>query len=219
MSTRTPLRTARTAMVSSANATASLVGCEVLRAGGNAMDAAVAMGASLAVMEPHNSHLGGDVFLQFWDAGARKLWALNSSGAAPSGATLDAMGGEIPLRGIRAAAVPGAVDGWLTALARWGTLTASEVLAPAVALAEDGFALPARQIALLQAHQELWDEYPETGAALVPDQLRPGATLYQPLLAHTLRRVGEGGTRGLLRRRVCRSASGILGVSRRVFHA
>ena len=147
-------------MVASANPVASLIGCEILRAGGNAMDAAVAMGAALAVMEPHNSHLGGDVFLQFWDAGARKLYALNGSGAAPSGATIEAMGGAIPLRGIRAATVPGAVDGWLTALARWGTLTASEVLAPAIALAEDGYALPARQAALLQAHQELWDAVP-----------------------------------------------------------
>ena len=197
--TRTPLRTARTAMAASANPLASLIGCETLRAGGNAMDAAVAMGAALAVMEPQHSHLGGDVCLQFWDAGARKLWALDGSGAAPAGATIEAMGsGGIPRRGLRAAAVPGAVDGWLTALARWGTLTASEALAPAIALAEDGYALPARQAELLAAHQELWDEYPHSGAALVPDQLQPGATLYQPLLAHTLRRIGEGGRAVLL---------------------
>ena len=191
--TRVPLRTARTAMVASANPVASLIGCETLRAGGNAMDAAVAMGAALAVMEPHNSHLGGDVFLQYWDAGARTLSALNGSGAAPAGATIDAMGGAIPLRGIRAAAVPGAVDGWLTALARWGTRTAPEVFAPAIALAEDGYALPGWQAGLLGAHEALWDEYPESGAALIPDALRPGATLYQPLLAQTLRRIGEGG--------------------------
>jgi len=191
--TRTPLRVARTGMAASANPTASLIGVEILRAGGHAVDAAVAMGAALAVMEPHNSHLGGDAFAQVWDAPARRLTALNGSGAAPANATLEAMGGAIPLRGVRAASVPGAVDAWLTALDRWGTMTASEVLAPAIALAEDGYALPAWQVALLQSHEALWEEYPESGAALVPDDLRPGATVYQPVLARTLRAVADGG--------------------------
>ena len=191
--TRTPLRTARTGMAASANPIASLIGVEILRAGGNATDAAVAMGAAMAVMEPHLSHLGGDAFAQVWDAQARKLSALNGSGAAPGGATPEAMGGGIPHRGIRAASVPGAVDAWLTALETWGTMTASEVLAPAMALAEDGYALPAWQTEMLRAHEELWEEYPESGASLVPDDLRPGATLYQPVLARTLRQIADGG--------------------------
>ena len=191
--TRMPLRTARTAMVASANPMASLIGVEILRAGGNAADAAVAMGAALAVMEPHNSHLGGDALAQIWDAPAQKLSALDGSGAAPAGATLEAVGSAVPERGIRAASVPGAVDAWLTTLSRCGTLTASEALAPAIALAEDGYALPAWQSELLQAHEELWNEYPESGAALVPDALRPGATLYQPALARTLRQIADGG--------------------------
>ncbi len=191
--TRVPLRVARTAMVASANALASSVGVDTLRRGGNAVDAAVAMGAALAVMEAHNSHLGGDVFLQFWDAQAQKAHALNGSGAAPAGATPEAMGAEIPLRGIRAASVPGAVDGWLTALSTWGTMTAGEVLAPAIGIAEDGYALPGWHARLLQDHHELWAEYPESGAALIPDDLRPGATLYQPVLANTLRQIAGGG--------------------------
>ena len=193
--TRTPLRTARTGMVAAANPLASLIGVEILRAGGNATDAAVAMGAALAVMEPHLSHLGGDAFAQVWDAQAGKVLALNGSGAAPAGATPEAMGGEIPHRGIRAASVPGAVDAWLTALEMWGTMTASEVLAPAIALAEDGYALPAWQAEMLGAHHEIWEEFPESGASLVPDDLRPGATLYQPVLARTLRQIAEGGGR------------------------
>ena len=78
-------------------------------------------------------------------------------------------------------------------LETWGTMTASEVLAPAVALAEDGYALPAWQAALLRAHDALWEEFPESGAALVPDDLRPGVTLYQPVLARTLRQIADGG--------------------------
>ena len=191
--TRTPLRAARTGMVAAANPLASLIGVEILRGGGNAVDAAVAMGAAMAVMEPHLSHLGGDVFAQVWNAPARKLSALNGSGAAPAGATLEAMGGAIPHRGVRAAAVPGAVDAWLTALETWGTMPASEALAPAIALAEDGYALPAWQAALLHSHKELWNEYPESGAALVPDSLRAGAVLYQPMLARTLRQIADEG--------------------------
>jgi gamma-glutamyltranspeptidase/glutathione hydrolase len=191
--TRVPLRVARTAMVASANAIASSIGVEVLRRGGNAVDAAVAMGAAIAVMEPHNSHFGGDVFLQFWDAQTKKAHALNGSGAAPTGATLEAMGPEIPLRGIRAASVPGAVDGWLTALSAWGTMTAGEVLAPAIAIAEDGYALPGWHAQLLRNHEELWVSYPESGAALIPDDLRAGTTLYQPVLANTLRQIAHGG--------------------------
>lgn len=193
METRTPLRMTRNAMAASANPIASLIGIEILRTGGNAADAAVAMGAAIAVMEPQNSHLGGDAFAQIWDAPAGKLSALNGSGVAPALATLDAMGGAIPERGIRSAAVPGAVDAWLTLLGRWGTMTATEVLAPAIALAEDGYAVPARQTETLRAHQFLWDAYPASGAALVPDTLRPGATLYQPELAETLRQIGSGG--------------------------
>ena len=191
--TRTPLRSARTGMVAAANPLASLIGVEILRSGGNAVDAAVAMGAAMAVMEPHLSHLGGDAFAQFWNAPARTLSALNGSGAAPAGATLDAMGAAIPHRGIRTASVPGAVDAWLTALETWGTMPASEALAPAIALAEDGYALPAWQAALLQSQEELWNEYPESGAALVPDSLRAGAVLYQPTLARTLRQIADGG--------------------------
>ena len=147
--TRTPLRVARGAIVASGNAIATMVGLEILRAGGHAVDAAVAVGAAMAVLEPERSHLGGDVFLQYWDAGARRAHALNGSGAAPAGATLEAMGDHVPMRGIRAAAVPGVVDGWLAAQDNWGVMTASEVLAPAIALAENGYALSARQAALM----------------------------------------------------------------------
>ena len=138
--TRMPVRIARTGMVASANPIASAIGVETLRAGGNAVDAAITMGFAMAVLQPNLSHFGGDLFLQYYDPNTRTAHALNGSGAAPSGATREAMGDEIPERGIRAAAVPGAVHGWLTALEQWGTWTPAAALAPAIALAEEGFA-------------------------------------------------------------------------------
>lgn len=191
--TRTPLRLARNAMVSSPNVNASRIGVEILRAGGNAVDAAVAMGVALSVMEPHRSHIGGDVFLQYWDAGARKAWALNGSGAAPSRVSIEAMSNGIPERGIRAACVPGAPDAWLTALERWGAMTRTEVLAPAIALAEGGYPLPLWQMEHIRRHEELWLQFPEAGAVLVPERYRQGGCLYQPILARTLRDLAAGG--------------------------
>ena len=155
--TRTPVRIARTGMVAAADPLAALIGIEILRAGGNAADAAVAMSAALAVLEPHSSHLEGDTSALIWDAQAQKLSALRASA--------------------------GTGDTWQTALEAWGTLTLMEALAPAIAQAEDGFALSAAQAERLKAQDVLSDDLP------VP--LRPGTTLYQPLFARLLRQSAD----------------------------
>jgi len=191
--THTPLRLARNAMVASANPAATRIGVEILRAGGNAVDAAVAMGVALSVMEPHRSHVGGDVFLQYWDAGTRKAWALNGSGAAPSRASVEQVAGGIPERGIRAACVPGAPDAWITAVERWGKMTLPEVLAPAIEIAETGYPLPKWQMEHIRRHEELWQQFPESGAVLVPERFRQGGCIYQPVLGRTLREIASGG--------------------------
>jgi gamma-glutamyltranspeptidase/glutathione hydrolase len=191
--TRIPMRVARTGMVASANPTVSAIGVEVLRQGGNAVDAAITMGFAVAVMQPHLSHFGGDLFMQIYNPETRTAYALNGSGAAPSGATIEAMGDEIPLRGIRAAAVPGVVNGWMTALDQWGTWTPEQVAAPAIELCERGFAIPSWQVGLLNAHAELWEQFPASGQAFMPDDLRIGSILTQPDLARTIRAIARGG--------------------------
>ena len=191
--THTPLRLARNAMVASANPAATRIGVEILKSGGNAIDAAVAMGFALSVMEPHRSHIGGDVFLQYWDAGARKSWALNGSGAAPSRVSLEEVAGGIPERGIRAACVPGAPDAWITAVERWGTMTLPDILAPAIEIAESGYPLPKWQMEHIRRHEELWQQFPESGAVLVPERFRQGGCIYQPVLGRTLREIAAGG--------------------------
>ena len=162
--TRTPIRIARTGMVAAASPVATLIGIDILRAGGNALDAAVAVSAALAVLEPQSSPLGGGVIALVWDAEGQKLSALRAVEA-------------------------GAAEIWLTALETWGTRSPLEAITPAITLAEDGFALSAAQCERLKSQDLLSDELPNT--------LRPGAILCQPLLARTLKQIAQGGRKAL----------------------
>ena len=196
--TRNPLRVARGGMVASGNPLVSTLGLGILRAGGNAVDAAVSMALALAVVEPNRSQLGGDVVIQYWDAATRQVFTLAGIGAAPSGATVDAVAtasDRSPL-GIRAATVPGAVDGWLTALRKWGTYSAAAAVAPAVSLAEQGVALSTAQELIWRRHADVIGSHPHMSATFGLDPLRVGAVLKQPRLADTLRHIGEGGRSG-----------------------
>ena len=130
-------------MVASADGLATQAGLTALARGGNAVDAAVATNAAIAITAPHLCGLGGDLFALVHEPGSRPI-ALNASGRAGSGADADALmaGGHagMPLRhDIRTVTVPGCVDGWVALHGRYGRLSLSDVLAPALALAEEGF--------------------------------------------------------------------------------
>ena len=129
--------------VASADQVATLAGIGVLAAGGNAVDAAIATNAAMAVVGPHLCGLGGDLFALVSTGG--EVHALNASGRAGAGADADALRAEghreMPFRhDIRTVTVPGCVDGWTALHARFGSLPLAELLAPAIALASDGFA-------------------------------------------------------------------------------
>ena len=122
---------------------ASSAGLHILQQGGNAIDAAVATAAMLNVVEPHMTGLGGDVFALLWSANEQKLVGLDASGK--SGSLLDktellGKGTEsIPRTGAKSITVPGALGGWCALLDRYGTMSLSQVLAPAIMTAERGF--------------------------------------------------------------------------------
>lgn len=123
---------------------ASQAGLAILRAGGGAVDAAIATNAALAVVASHSCGLGGDAFWLIWDPGTKRLQALNGSGRSAAAATLEAaratVGGDrhLPLRGPWSVTVPGAVRSWGDAHARFGRLPWADLLGPAIELA-DGF--------------------------------------------------------------------------------
>lgn len=187
-------------MVATADQLATQAGLRALDHGGNAVDAAIAANAAIAVTGPHLCGMGGDLFALVATPDGQ-VHCLNSSGRAGSGASaadLRAEGrADMPFRlDIRSVTVPGCVDGWLALHQRFGSLPLATVLAPAIALAEDGFpasVLLVGSVALLESG----------GAAslgeLVSQARRPGARVRRPGVGRALRAVVEGGRESFYR--------------------
>ena len=132
-------------MVATSHPLATQIGLDILKNGGNAIDAAIAANAALGLMEPTGCGNGGDLFAIVWDGKTKKLYGLNASGRSPKALTLDYFekkGMEkISSHGPLPVSVPGAVDGWFELHKKFGTKPMSEILAPAIDYAEKGFPL------------------------------------------------------------------------------
>jgi len=132
-------------MVAAAQPLAVQAGVDILRKGGSAVDAAIAVNACLGLMEPTANGLGGDLFAIVWDPKAKALVGLNASGRAPLALTIDKVkpekDGTIPLYSPYAWTVPGCADGWFSLHGRFGALPMKDVLAPAIGYAKNGFPL------------------------------------------------------------------------------
>ena len=130
-------------IVASESVLASQVGASILERGGNAVDAAIATNAMMGLVAPMNDGIGGDLFAIYYEAKTGKLYGLNASGWAPKSLTVDYLLAKglttMPQRGIHAATVPGAVNGWAKLLSRFGRQSFAQVLAPAIRYAEAGF--------------------------------------------------------------------------------
>ncbi len=182
---------------------ATAAGLHVLRAGGSAVDAAIATNAVLSVVMPSGCGIGGDAFWLIWDAAESRQLALNGSGR--SAATLEAE--ELLARGVRTMprrgpltiTVPGAVRSWGDAHARFGRLTRAEVLTPAVELARDGFPASDGFIAAVEATSRMLDAEPDVGPGFTTiyrpadRQWRPGERVHLPALATTLETMARDG--------------------------
>jgi len=188
--------------VTSDHALATSVGIDVLRRGGNAVDAAIAMAGVLAVVRPHMNGVGGDNFLLIRDGKTGKVHALNGSGRAGSGATPAFFAAkqleEMPGTGILSVSVPGAVRSWEDALKRFGTTTLAQALRPAIGYAERGFAVSTRLSLDIAAEQKKVAADPELARTYLVDgeAPKPGTLLVQRDLARTLRTIATGGARG-----------------------
>lgn len=216
---------ARRGMIACGHPLASAAGLRVLTSGGNAVDAAVAAAGVLGVVQPMMSGLGGDTFMLVYRAGERRVHAINSSGIAPYAATAEWFTSrghrKMPLRGMLAPSVPGAVDGMVTALERWGSgrFTLEQLLEPAIGYAESGFPVAPRVAFWIRRAADVISQYPSTAKVFLPQGHPPGTgdLLVMKDLARSLRAVASGGRevfyRGDLGRRLaayCREHGGLL---------
>ncbi len=199
---------ARRGMVVSAQREASQVGLAILRAGGNAVDAAVAVGYALAVVDPCCGNIGGGGFMLIHRADGSTIF-INFRETAPLAATadmyLDKDGNpirEASLRGYLAVAVPGTVKGLDLALGRFGKLTRDTVMAPAIALARDGFVLGEADAAIIARSAAHLTADPEAARIFLHSDGTPykaDERLLQPDLAATLDRIAKDGPDGFYR--------------------
>ena len=192
-----PIVMGRSYAVASLKPQATQVTERILRAGGNAFDAAVAGQAVLGLTDPAMNGIGGDAQLLVYDARARKVVAINAEGTAPGLATIDwykqHAGGKIPdCESLLSGTVPGVIDAWYTLLDRWGTMSFAEVLAPAIDMAENGFPIGNRLAGAIASSKKL-RQYPSSLRVYHPDGQapKPGAIWKNPDLAGTLKKLVE----------------------------
>ena len=194
---------AQNGMVATSHPLATQIGLDVLKKGGNAIDAAIAANAALGLMEPTGCGIGGDLFAIVWDAKTQKLYGLNASGRSPKSLTLDYFKSQnlekIPSLGPLPVSVPGAVDGWFELSKKFGSMPMLELLKPAIEYAEKGF--PLTQIIgngfnrsvnyyLKQGFPNIEDTYIKQNNNKLPSE---GEIYRNPYLAQTYRLIGEKG--------------------------
>jgi gamma-glutamyltranspeptidase / glutathione hydrolase len=193
---------ARRAMCATSHPLASLTAIETLKAGGNAVDAAIATAAVLAVVEPQMTGIGGDCFAIIAKPGQKKLIGLNAAGRAPKAATAAWLAKQnlprIEPNSVHAVTVPGAIDGWARLLEDHGTMPFDRLLAPAIELAERGYVVTprvaadwARNAAKLRANAGAKKNLLKGGAAP-----RVGEIMKLPALAKTLSAIARQGRNG-----------------------
>lgn len=197
--TRRAVAMGREGMVATAHPLATSAGLDVLRRGGNAMDAAVAAALVTGVVLPAMCGIGGDAFFIHYDARSGAVTALNGSGIAPARATREFFverGYEkMPFFGPLSVAVPGAVHAYFTAIERFGSMPASELFAPAIHYAEKGFALTHEGRRMISNSAEELAKYPTSAAIYLRDGDVPaaGTVLRNPDLARSLQLIADQG--------------------------
>lgn len=206
---------ARHGMAATSHPLATQVAIDVLKAGGTAVDAAIAANAVIGFLEPTGNGIGGDLFALVWSAREGRLYGLNASGRAPQGLTLERLrqelGGadEIPLLGPLPVTVPGAVDGWWELHQRFGRRPWPELLAPAIRYAREGAPVPP-YIAGLWARAPRLADQPGFAETFLPGGRAPrtGEVFRNPRLAATLERIATGGRDAFYRGEIARTIDG-----------
>lgn len=187
------------AMAATSQPLVTQIALDILKAGGTAVDAAIAANAALGLMEPTGSGIGGDLFAIVWDAEQEELVGLNASGRAPAMMTLEYFRergiDKIPPYGPLPVSVPGAVDGWFELHGRYGKLPMQQILAPTIAYAREGFPVSEYIAKYFGVYEGRLGHYPGFAETYMPGGRVPkkGEVFKNPRLADTLEAIGEGG--------------------------
>ena len=186
-------------MAATSQPLATQVALGILKAGGSAADAAIAANAALGLMEPTGCGIGGDLFAIVWDAEKRELTGLNASGRSPRAMTLEYFRDngidKIPPFGPLPVSVPGAVDGWFELHGRYGRLPMNDILAPAIAYANNGFPVSEVIAHYFKSNERRIGEYPGFRDTFMPNGHVPrkGEIFRNPRLAKTYATIAENG--------------------------
>ena len=178
---------------------ATQVALDILKAGGNAIDAAIAANAMLGLVEPISNGIGGDLFAIVWDAETQKLYGLNASGRSPRSLSLEYClenGYEkIPSYGPLPVSVPGCVDGWFELHERFGSMGMEQILEPTIRYARSGFPVTEVIAYYWAGNARGLSRYPNVAEVYMPDGKPPakGEVFKNPYLAETLNKIAEGG--------------------------
>jgi len=186
-------------IVATSHPLAAQAGIDILKRGGNAIDAAVAANAVLGVVEPMSCGPGGDLFAIVWDAKTRKLYGLNASGRSPYAISIELLKrrgmSEVPHRGPLSWSVPGCVAGWEQLRSRFGTMTFAQILAPAIGYAKDGFGVTEIIGSEWKATEATLRATPDAAKTYLKDGRAPriGERMTNPYIAATYERIAKGG--------------------------
>lgn len=190
-----PTVSGRNGMVTSNHPLATAAGIRILMRGGNAFDAAVATAAATSVVDPSNSTLGGNGFATVYVAETGEVHALNFFGTAPGASRPELFTEEQLNEGILSSPVPSNLKGYQALLDRYGTMALSDVLEPAIELAEGGFLVTPHFHDQVERRREAFRRYPSTARVFLPDGKPPavGSLFRQPDYARTLLQIAERG--------------------------
>ncbi len=206
-------------IVATSQTLASQAGAQVLARGGSAMDAAIAANATLGVVEPQSNGMGGDLFAIYWEAKTGKLTAINASGWAPKGLTIEFLNSkgirDMPQDGIQSVTVPGAVEGWAKLHQRFGKLPWKDDFQPAIYYAEHGYPVTELISAGWAMEQAKIEKDVNARKLLLPDGAppKPGQLFRNPGMAAAFKLLAEQGESAFYRGAI---AKAILATSERL---
>ncbi|WP_371193566.1 gamma-glutamyltransferase [Glaciecola sp. SC05] len=190
---------AQNGMAATSQPLATQVALDVLKSGGNAIDAAIAANAMLGLVEPTGCGIGGDLFAIVWDAETKQLYGLNASGRSPQSLTLEHFKEKgldsIPKFGPLPVSVPGAVDGWFMLNERFGSRSMQELLAPSIEYAKTGFPVTELIAYYFEMNQARIGQYPGFTDTFTINGKTPkkGEIFRNPALASTYEKIATGG--------------------------